>query len=461
MISLLTAWPMLSAAVAPLVRHVRTELSHHTWTGQPARVADKLPKGYGFGRHLRTGELRMMRTRLGVFVTLLPGLLLCVVASAASAATVNGVRPAVVLAGSLGRLPGTSALVVVQVGLPYGATKGGHSPAGYHYPAVAEQEITSGDFRIAVPDSVTLRQAAESGHGIVEFNVLAYSGRRQTSQMVPATLTESGANGNRAALAQAQNRLVTVPRFRAFSPVRPSAWGAVESLWQSLTTAGRPRAGAVVPFRCTGAVAVGSPVEDMTRIGEVHVGNVTGLSMRWNYYNTSDTTLSVGISYTSDTGPWSGDGAFTTSNSLGSEGGFSAPRATLVYSDGDMWYQRYHWLYPCDFYTTQVTQAVGDSVEGSSSPSPNPNGSCAPGADSLGYAVLDPHNGFFDQDRAVAWGYSGNATLWTFTFGGHTGFTSSIHHDYNYNNPGGTQQYVCGGGSGMMPDSKKIYSGAY
>jgi hypothetical protein len=402
----------------------------------------------------------MKRTRFALLIAALP-VLLSTAVSASTTTAADGLRPAVVLTGSLDRLPGTSALVVVQVGLPYGATKGGHSPAGYHYPTVAELSIPSGDFRIAVPDSDTLRKAAKLGHGIVEFNVLAYSGRRQTSQMVPATLTESGANGNRAALAQVQNRLVILQRFRAFSPMRPSAWGAVESLWRSLTTARRLRADAIVPYRCTGNVAVGNPVEDMTRIGEVHVGNVTGLSMRWNYYNTSDTTLSVGISYTSDTGPWSGDGAFTTSNSLGSEGGFTAPRATLVYSDGDMWYQRYRWLYPCDFYTTQVTQAVGDSVEGSSGPPSNPNGSCKPGADSLGYAQLDPHDGFFDQDRAVAWGYSGNATLWTFTFGGHTGFTSSIHHDYNYNNPGGPVQYVCGGGSGYMPNSKKIYSGAY
>jgi hypothetical protein len=402
----------------------------------------------------------MRRTRLAVFMLLMPGLP-GTAASAAPATAASEAHPAVVLAGSLPHLPGRSALVVVQVGLPSGATKGGHSPAGYLYPAVAEQEITAAGFRIAVPGSATLRQAVERGHGIVEFNVLAYSGRRQTSQMIPATLTDSGANGNRAALVQAQNRLVSMPRFRAFSAMRPSAWRTVESLWRNFTTAHRLRADAIVPYRCAGAIAVGNPVEDMTRIGEVHVGNVTGLSMRWNYYNTSDTTLSVGISYTSDTGPWSGDGSFSTSNSLGSSGGFTAPRATLVYSDGDMWYQRYHWQYPCDFYTTQVTQAVGDSVEGSSGPPSNPNGSCTPGADSLGWAALDPNDGEFDQDRAVAWGYSGDASLWTFTFGGHTGFTTSIHHDYHYNNPGGPEQYVCGGGSGMMPNSKKIYSGAY
>jgi hypothetical protein len=61
----------------------------------------------------------------------------------------------------------------------------------------------------------------------------------------------------------------------------------------------------------------------------------------------------------------------------------------------------------------------------------------------------------------VAWGYSGDATVWTATFGGHTGFTNSIHHQYMYNNPGGGTSYVCDGGSEMMPNSKLLYSSGY
>jgi hypothetical protein len=37
--------------------------------------------------------------------------------------------------------------------------------------------------------------------------------------------------------------------------------------------------------------------------------------------------------------------------------------------------------------------------------------------------------------------------VWGFTFGGQTGFTNSIYHQYMYNNPGGGPSYVCGGGS--------------
>jgi hypothetical protein len=98
---------------------------------------------------------------------------------------------------------------------------------------------------------------------------------------------------------------------------------------------------------------------------------------------------------------------------------------------------------------------------GVNSPDQNPYGSCSPGKDPLGDAVLDPSEGSFDSDRAVAWGYSGDASVWGFSFGGHTGFTSSIHHHYEYNDPGGPYIYVCGGGSGYMPDSKRIFSGSY
>jgi hypothetical protein len=129
-----------------------------------------------------------------------------------------------------------------------------------------------------------------------------------------------------------------------------------------------------------GAVADGSPKEDLTRIGEIHVGSTNGLSMQWNYYSTSDTTLTVGLSPSSDTGPWSASGSYTTTNSLGSGGGFLSGRKTLVYSDGDMWYQRYKWTGGaplCAHWTNQVVSALGDSDRGSNSPPRNPYCGCA------------------------------------------------------------------------------------
>ena len=63
--------------------------------------------------------------------------------------------------------------------------------------------------------------------------------------------------------------------------------------------------------------------------------------MRWTYYATSDTTLTVGLSTSGPTGPWSADGSYTTTNSLGDGSGFTAGNPTLIYTDGDEWYQRY------------------------------------------------------------------------------------------------------------------------
>lgn len=62
-------------------------------------------------------------------------------------------------------------------------------------------------------------------------------------------------------------------------------------------------------------------------------------------------------------------------------------------------------------------------------------GGCSPGVDPLGYARLDPNQGSFDADRATAKAYSADATVFSYTFGGSTGFTDTIHHHYSYNNP--------------------------
>lgn len=379
----------------------------------------------------------------------------------ASTTALAGPKPAVVLSGKVGHLHGGSALIVVQVGLPWGANNARHIPAGFYYPEVAMQTVTSRSFSIGVPDSVTLQRAAALGHGIVEFNVLVFSGARFTSQMYPFTLTSAAANGNQQALAQAQSRSAKLGKFRAFGPDPAPMRRTVTGIRRALAAQVSPSP----PIAGCATETDGSPYEDLTRIGEVHVGSSAGLSMRWNYYATSDTTLTVGLSTSSDTGPWSEDGSYTTTNDMGSGGSFTATNPTLIYSDADEWYQRYHTVPSqplCAYWTTQVVSAVGDAVEGSNSPQRNPYGGCAPGDSPYGFARLDPNGGEFDSDRGIAWGYSTDATVWGFTFGGQTGFTTSIHHHYYYNppNPGG-DSYVCGGGSGLMPDSRILYSSGY
>jgi hypothetical protein len=382
---------------------------------------------------------------------------LVVAASAAQA----GPKPAVVLSGSVGSLRGGPALVVVQVGLPWGANNARHIPVGFHYPAVAVQTITSRSFSIPVLASATLQRGATLGHGIVEFNVLVFSGSRFTSQMYPFTLNSAGANGNRQALAQAQSQAATLGKFRAFAPDPASMRHGVSQLRRTLAAQGS------LSPRIAGCStrAFGSPKEDMTRIGEIHVGSSEGLSMRWTYYATSDTTLTVGLSTSSPTGPWSADGSYTTTNSLGDGSGFTAGNPTLIYTDGDEWYQRYVTSPQqplCGAWTNQVVSAVADSTEGDNSPPRNPYGGCGPGDSPYGDAAINPHHGFFDADRGTAQGYSADATLWGFTFGGQTGFSSSIHHHYDYSPPRPVgDSYVCGGGSGLMPNSAILYSSGY
>jgi len=290
-----------------------------------------------------------------------------------------------------------------------------------------------------------------AGNGTVNFDVYVFSGTRFTSQMVPAVLTPAAASGNVRADAQLRSGVVGMKKFRAFAPMT-----------KAMRQAGA-QAGTAAPDVCT-FTQDGPQVEDNTRIGEVHVGSTSGLSMRWTYNSSADTTLNVGFSTQGPNGAWSIDGSVTVTNSLGTSGGYTASRSTTIYSDGDMWYERLIGGGACSGeWKTQVVSAVGDSGEGVNSPAPNPAGTCDPAVhqDPLGWAQLSPNNGEFDVDRAVAKAYSANATVFGFSFGGSTGFTNTIHHDYHYNNPGGNTIYVCGGASGNMPNSKVIYSGAF
>lgn len=197
----------------------------------------------------------------------------------------------------------------------------------------------------------------------------------------------------------------------------------------------------------------GREVEDTTRINQIHVNQANGLTLRFEYHTQADTTLSVGESETGEKG-WTASGSVTVTNSMGSNGGFTVGDGVLFYVDGHMYYQKYAGTYDCPKpFKVQVDHAAGDAFEGDQNPKPNPYGGCYGKTDPFGSVELNPH-GYFDSDHSTAAGYDGAATVWGFSFSGHTGFTKDI--EENYTNNDSDNQYLCG--TTYMPGVPIIYS---
>lgn len=71
-----------------------------------------------------------------------------------------------------------------------------------------------------------------------------------------------------------------------------------------------------------------------------------------------------------------------------------------------------------------------------------------------GYDHLVGGGGTFSSDLGTAQNYDGIASIFGFNFGGHTGFTTNITHDYS--NGGSATTYLCG--TGYMPDVPILYN---
>jgi hypothetical protein len=399
------------------------------------------------------GEIVMKRPRLAALLALLPGLLLIPAASAVQA-TASTTTARVTLDGSVGPLPAHFGVVLVEAELALGRnTNDQHVATRLEDVVVASEKVTGGTFQVGVPDSAVLRRAEQLGHGNVNFIVLIDSGKRATWQNIPVPLTPSAAPGNVAATATVDGKYVRLPRFRAFFPM-PMAVRHAITAGGGVAALARPSS---APEECNWN-RFDNEIEDTTRIGEVHADQSVGLF--YTYHVQADTTLSVGYSGNSPTGGFSANGSLTVTNSMGSTGGFPAGPQIIRYADGHMYYQRYLFIggkfCPPQGYKIQVDHAVGDSFLGSQVPPSNPYGGCA-GFDPHGYAEMQANGGTFNADRSRALGYSADATLFGFHFGGSTGFTNEILQSYT--NRSGGAQFVCG--TTTMPDTPVIYSGSF
>jgi hypothetical protein len=106
-------------------------------------------------------------------------------------------------------------------------------------------------------------------------------------------------------------------------------------------------------------------------------------------------------------------------------------------------------------YQNLTVSAVGDAFRGPGTPPSGPGSTLSCTRDPYGFARADPNGGTFNSDRGTAASYDSVATVWNFTFGGHTGFSNDIQEDFTNNN-GSNVEYYCG--TTYMPNVPIIYN---
>lgn len=360
---------------------------------------------------------------------------------AASAQAQTASAPAVTLVGSIGTLPAGTATVTVRVQVPLKPNARG-VPQELQEVPVSSATITTSRFSIPVPDSAVLRQAELSGHGIVDFDILATSGTEQTSEFVPAALTASATVANKAQLAAQAAHTVTVTALPAFRPM---------SREQIAAAAAKP--GPETPT-CNW-YAYGSEYQDRTRIGEAHVADVSGVSDTFWFKIQNDMTITVGLSYTGPGSGYTPDGSIVLTDGLSANGSYDFGSGSVDYVNDTVNYQRYELMYggvySCNQYMIQAVGSDGDVYPGTNTPPVNPWGGCR--NDPL-YATLAP-GATWERDQSSAEYYSTVAQLFGFTFGGSDGFTQNVEHDYSAVGASETT-YICGDANGEAPTAAPI-----
>jgi hypothetical protein len=381
--------------------------------------------------------------RAKIFAVTVPAAILAAATSLAVSSPASASAPAVTFTGSFARMPAGSGTMTIEAEVPSHLNRQ-DVPAQFTDIPVATARVGAGAFSVSVPSSATLTRAEKVGNGWVNFVLLVNSGNRATSQYVPAGLSSRAALGNKVTAAEVAHHTVAVPAFRAFSAMTTSLRHAIKAAREV------PDA----PIPC-GWVANGAPVEDPTRIGEVHVDQDSGSTDTFKYVVQADSSISVGISATD--GNFGADGSAQVSNTFSGSGSFNNGAGTLIYANADFYYQKYsnNGSVACGTarYKVQAASAVGDAFQGIHAPPSNPYGSCHAN-DPNGYAQASSGGGTFDSDRGRASSYTGIATVFGFSFGGTTGFSNDIYQDYTNNSS--KTQYYCG--ASTMPDVAVIYN---
>ena len=179
--------------------------------------------------------------------------------------------------------------------------------------------------------------------------------------------------------------------------------------------------------------------EDSSTIGELHTANVTGMTAKYKYQNTASSSITAGIS--SSNSGFTGGGSVSVTNSIGTTAATTGTSGTHAYVISDFLYGDFlvSGGYCGNFYVVMPYDAIGDVNQGSNAPS-NPWGSCASDPN-LGTAVVGSGNTYGTHSQ-TAQNYGYIASAFGFSFGGSTGYTTSIAITWTNGSSGTT--YICG-----------------
>lgn len=395
----------------------------------------------GHGTGVRWSAHRRGAGVLALSFGVLAGMLAGGVASAAASPASGGGSAGLTLVGSFRQPLSAPATVIVEVETRHSIDARG-VPRVLVDNVIAEGRATGAGFQITVPDGAVARYAAARAGVPASLVVVVEDAGRVSSEHVPVEASPGGT-------LPATWSVGTMP---AFSRVIALANADQASL--------PPSAGPHDNVGCRW-LQDGPSVEASTRVGEVHVADVKGMSMRFVYSYQADSTLSVGVSI--DNGPWSDDGSVTLTNHFSGSGGYSEPTGPGVgyvgYAADHMYFAEYinNGAAACPGlqYMTQVASSTGDAYAGAGAPPMNPWRTCH--RDPGGFVTIQGPGGWFDADRGTGVNLSDAASAFGFTFGGHTGYSTNIYDDYTNNS--GISTYLCG--AGQMPDVPVIYNTTY
>lgn len=366
-------------------------------------------------------------------------------ASSSPAAT-----PVVMLTGSLGTLPASTAVITVRAQIPESAAAVG-STMNMDAAVLGTETITSPVFSVPVPDSATLQQAESKGHGIVNFLIEVMSGTSETMEFVPATLTAApvsatasgtsplGSPSPSPSSASAPATPAQQVQVPAFPPFRAMAAAASQAASASCGSGFNPD---------------GPEYQETTIIGEDHVANTPGVTDTFEFSTENDET--VGVAW-DESGQLSASGSVTLTNSLSTTGYHTFTQGQVAYVGDDTIYQEYAGcLWFAGDYYTEAVGSEDDVFNDGGSPGTNPWGGCE--NDPL-HVTLQGGSGW-NSDKSTAHTYSGGVSILGVGVNTSDGFTQDVEHDY-VSAEGSKTTYICAEDANVQPSAAGILYSTY
>jgi hypothetical protein len=343
---------------------------------------------------------------------------------------------------SLAHLAGTAAVssgtVVLMVEQPTAFDAQGMPTTLTDTPVATSSVAPDGSFSVPLPDTATVRDAADDGW--VNTVTEVAKDNQFTLHHDSVLIAPSGDAGS------------TDEITPAGGTVNEGQTPAMITAPTNVENGVAPHAIAMDPSPCQWYRQ--STTEPTNRVGEVHVADVSGASATFEYHTKADSHFEIGVSVSK--GPYNAAGHGSVTNSLSTSAGFTDYRNDKHFANTQMYWGKYvnNGAVTCTgvMHKVMAIKSAGDVFRGPNQPGTK-SGTCH--ANSHGYGIV-PANGFFSSDRATAHEYGVVSDAYGFSAGGHTGYTNGIHITLKAKS---TRTYFCG--DRAVPNMSIIWNKKY